>query len=118
MMKKSSLKFTAAKGTEIKNFGKTLIRFKTSGHDCGMQFHVTDVNKPLAAVSAIVDQGNVVVFGKESYIENLATRIRIPMTRRNGTYEIEVEFEIDDDDDDTMETDAVTSEAAPCRRPA
>ncbi len=40
------------------------------------------------------------------------------MTGRNGTYEIEVECEIDDDDDDARETDAVTSEAGPFRRPA
>ena len=41
----------------------------------------------LASVSAIVDEGNVVVFGQhESFIENVSTGQRIPMCRRSGVF--------------------------------
>ena len=39
-------------------------------------------------------------FGKESYIRNIESGIKIPMIRRNGTCEIVVEFEVDDEDED------------------
>ena len=77
------------------------------------------MNKPLAAVSAIVDQGNEVVFGKESYIRNIESGIKIPMIRRNGTYEIVVEFEVDDEDEDEDDMEiGVVQEAALFMRPA
>ena len=49
-----------------------------------MKFLDADVKRPLASVSAIVDEGNVVVFGQhKSFIENVSTGQRIPMCRRN-----------------------------------
>ena len=46
-----------------------------------MRFLDADVKKPLASVSAIVDEGNVVVFGQHgSLIENTNTGQRIPMS--------------------------------------
>ena len=52
-----------------------------------MKFLDADVKIPLASVSAIVDEGNVVVFGQhESFIENVSTGQRIPMCRRNGVF--------------------------------
>ena len=77
---RSSVRAEAAHGTPIQNYGQKVVKFKpketTEGGKhmmCGMNFNVTDVAKPLAVVSAIVDAGNRVVFGpgaKGSYIEN------------------------------------------------
>ena len=54
---------------------------------CSVIFLDADVKRPLASVSAIVDEGNVVVFGQdESFIENTNTGQRIPMSRRDGVF--------------------------------
>ena len=61
-----------------------------------MNFLVTGVKKPLAAVSSIVDKGNVVVFGpgeNGSFIQNIETGEKIMMTRKKCTYVIHAEFE-------------------------
>ena len=56
-----------------------------------MDFIVTDVTKPLAAVSAIVDAGNRVVFCKEgSFIENTKTGEKISLKCERGTYTMDV----------------------------
>ena len=59
-------------------------------------FLVTDAKKPLAAVSSIVDEGNVVVFGPGpwgSFIQSVQSGEKIFMTRKKGTYVIQVEFD-------------------------
>ena len=85
----------AANGTPIKVEGERKVHFKTKAmDDCEMGFIVTDVTKPLAAVSAITKAGNKVVFGHgkgASYIQNEQTGERIPLTSENGTYMMEVE---------------------------
>ena len=61
-----------------------------------MNFLVTDVKKPLAAVSAIVDEGNVVVFGPGpwgSFIQNVGSGEKIFMERKRGTYVMRVKYE-------------------------
>ena len=59
-----------------------------------MKFLDADVRKPLGAVSAIVDQGNTVVFSKgRSYIKSDTTGEMIPVVRSGGTYVIQVEVE-------------------------
>ena len=53
-------------------------------------FQVTDVGKPLASVSRILDKGNSVVFtrnGGGSYIIE-----KIPITEERGTFVMDVEF--------------------------
>ena len=48
-----------------------------------MKFLDADVRRPLASVSAIVVEGNVVVFGQhESFIENGSTGQRIPVCKK------------------------------------
>ena len=65
-----------------------------------MNCHVTDVHKPLAAVSKIVEKGNQVVFDKGgSYIENLNSGKRIYMQLEKGTYVIDANFEDDKETD-------------------
>ena len=59
-----------------------------------MKFLDADVRKPLGAVSAIVDQGNTVVFSKgRSYIKSDTTGETIPVVRNGWTYVIQVEVE-------------------------
>ena len=60
---------------------------RSRGKMCSMRFLDADVKRPLASVSVIVDEGNVVVFGQdESFIENTNTGQRIPMSRRDGVF--------------------------------
>ena len=49
----------------------------------------------LCDVSAIVDEGNVVVFGQhESFIENVSTGQRITMCRRNGVFVMRMDTQL------------------------
>ena len=62
----------------------------------GLQFQVTDVNKPLVSVKRIVEKGNVVHFGpedKDNYIENRETKDRIELKPNGrGSYLMDVNF--------------------------
>ena len=61
-----------------------------------MVFIVTDVTKPLAAVSTIVGAGNFVVFKPGrfgSYIVNDKTGEKIGLECENGTYAMEVQVQ-------------------------
>ena len=53
-----------------------------------MKFWDADVKKPLGAVSAMVDEGNTVVFSRKwgCYVENDITKEKIPMVRKGGNY--------------------------------
>ena len=91
-----SVKLSAANGQEMKVDGEKTVKFETDGRRCGMKFLVTDVKKPLAAVSAVVDEGNVVVFGPGpwgSFIQNVHSGEKLFMERRKGTYVIKVKYE-------------------------
>ena len=53
----------------------------------------TDVQKPLAAASRITAKGNRIVLEdatSESYIENKASGVRIPLRIENGVYIMEM----------------------------
>ena len=99
--------FVAANGTKMQNYGRTKVGFVTLGEDDegksrSLRFHVTDVKKPLAAVSRIVDKGNRVSFGpkeEDNFIMNIERGERIVMTRERGTYVLQVGFMIEDDAD-------------------
>ena len=87
-------KLVAANGTEIQVDGEAVLGFKRGGRKCEMRFWDAEVKKPLGAVSAIVDEGNTVVFGKKrSFIRNDATGEEIEMKRKGGTYVIELSTE-------------------------
>ena len=65
----------AANGARMENQGEKKIWFKKSGCEVlnSTTFHVTDVGKPMAAASKILDKGNTVVFSRGnagSYIRN------------------------------------------------
>ena len=84
---KKAVKLAAANGSPIRVEGDARLEFIRDGMKCSMKFLDADDKRPLASVSAIVDEGNVVVFGQhESFIENVSTGQRIPMCRRNGVF--------------------------------
>ena len=81
-----AVKLAAANGSSIRVEGDPKLEFIRDGRKCSKKFLDADVKRPLASVSANVDEGNVVVFGQhESFIEN-TTGQRIPMCRRNGVF--------------------------------
>ena len=51
-----------------------------------MKYRVAKVAKTLAAVSALVDAGSTVVFGKESYILHHRTGTKTALRRENGVH--------------------------------
>ena len=90
--------FVAANGTKMPNMGqkKVPLKMQVQGGkevDASMNFHMTDVRKPLAAVSKIVDKGNYVCFGptaSDNFVQNVKTGERVPMIRERGAYVIDV----------------------------
>ena len=91
---KKPVKLAAANGTEIAVLGEAELEFRRSGRACSMKILDANVKRPLASVSAIVDQGNRVVFDPHmSYVENVATGQRLPMVRRRGVFVMELEVD-------------------------
>ena len=88
MTKKPRL--AAANGTKIEVFGEAVLEFEEKGRNCGMRFLDCDVKKPLAAVSAMIDEGNTVVFSNKwgSYVENDKTGEKIAIKRAGNTFEM------------------------------
>ena len=86
--------YVTANGGKMPNLGEKKVFFRTKdGGTSSVVFQVTHARKPLASVSRIVQKGNRVVFGgDESYIENVVTGRRVPITFENGTYHMDVEF--------------------------
>ena len=83
-------KLAAANGTKIEVFGEAVLEFEEKGRNCGMRFLACDVKKPLAAVSAMIDEGNTVVFSNKwgSYVENDKTGEKIAIKRAGNTFEM------------------------------
>ena len=92
--KKEGVRFCAANGQAIENYGRRNIAFKVGGGrrvNC-MTFHATNVKKTLASVSKMVERGNSVHFTPEgSYVEG-AQGERIPLTLENGVYVMDIEY--------------------------
>ena len=86
------MKLAAANGSPIRVEGYSNLAFERGGRRSNMKFLDADVRRPLASVSAIVDEENVVVFGpQEAYIENTSTAQRIPMCRRKGVSVVQLD---------------------------
>ena len=71
--KKRGVRYVAAHGGKMDNLGEKKVRFRRQGSAAvsSIMFQVTDVGKPLASVSRILDKGNIVVFSRKgSYIMN------------------------------------------------
>jgi hypothetical protein len=95
------LGFVAANGSKMKNYGAVKVKFQNEGRNRAMNFHVTDVQKPLGAVCRIADKGNYVCFGPgagDNYILNIESGEKIWMKRERGTYVIEADYEVGDEE--------------------
>ena len=95
--KKNGVRYVAANGAKMENMGEKKAKFKIDGSQAvnGITFQVTDVSKPLASVSRILDKGNRVVFSRGpegSYIENEVTGEWMPIKEERGTFVIEVDW--------------------------
>ena len=92
--KKEGVRFRAANGSVIESYGRRNVAFKTDGRrgvNC-VTFHVTDVKKPLASVSKIVEKGSSVHFTPEgSYIQGPSGE-RIDLSLEGGVYVMDVTF--------------------------
>ena len=92
----TKVKYVAAKGERMSNYGEKKVSFRT-GSDTGLQsinFQVTDVTKPLAAVSCIVEKGNIVQFGPrddDNHVHNPRTETNI-MKRGGRRFVMEGDF--------------------------
>ena len=91
---KTGTTYRAAGGHKLHNVGEIKPRFKSSGVAGFMAFQATtDVKKPLASASRITAKGNRIVLDDathESYIENKASGVRIPLRIENGVYMMEM----------------------------
>jgi hypothetical protein len=95
--KRSGVRYVAANGARMENQGEKKVRFKKGGADMmnNIVFQVTDVGKPLAAVSKILDKGNTVVFSRVpggSYIRNDKTGEKTEIKEERGTFVLEVDY--------------------------
>ena len=83
-----------ANGGDMKHYGQKEIIFKHEGgkEPIGLTFQVTDVKKPLLAVRRLVEKGNKVVLAEgdgESYIQNMASKVKVPVKKKGGSFVIE-----------------------------
>ena len=95
--KRLGVKYVAANEAKMDNCGQKRIRFKKEGLSgvSDMLFQVTDVGKPLASVTRILDKGNTVVFSRNtggSYIMNNHSGKKIQLTEEKGTFFMDVEY--------------------------
>jgi len=92
---RNNIGFVAANGARMKNFGALKVDFKKGGKPMSMNFHATNVKKPLAAVCRITECGNKVCFGpkpEDNYIMNVQTNEVILMKKERGTYVLEIDL--------------------------
>ena len=92
--KKENMRFVAANGSPINNYGRRRVVFRAEGRkgiNC-MSFHVTDSKKALASVAKMVEQGNSVHFTPSgSYIEGSHGE-KIPLKVEGGLYVMDVSY--------------------------
>ena len=87
-------KLIAANGSKIEVTGEAILNFNKGERECAMKFLEADVKKPLAAVSAIVEEGNIVVLTAEGgYIKNKMSGEEIKIERKGGTFVMKLKAE-------------------------
>ena len=83
-----------AGGQKLTNVGEIRPSFTTNGTTASMASQATiEVQKPLTASSKIATKGNRIVLdevGSDSYIENKACGVCIPLKIENGVYMMEM----------------------------
>ena len=92
------LKLVNASGGRINHYGSRKVAFQpdaAGGRLLGVGFEVTDVKKPLMAVSRICEKGNVVQFGpkpQNNFIQNIVSGEKLFMKRRGNSYVLQGEL--------------------------
>ena len=91
--------FRTASGTEMRHYGQKTVYFKVPGDGDArpkcIKFQVTDVVKPLVAVSRVAQMGHAVSFGpkaEDNHIVNKKTGEAMAIRRKRGGYVLDVEF--------------------------
>ena len=82
------VQYEVASGDLIPNLGeKNFLAYGEEGQARAIKAQVCEVNKALMSVSRMVQAGNKVVFSRSgSYVEDEATRERIPLREQSGMY--------------------------------
>ena len=93
------MKFRTASGGAMRHYGSRLASFtaKDGQEDrmMGLDFQVSDVRKPLAAVWRIAEKGNIVQFGPtdaDCFIQNIRSKEKVGLRRKGGSYVMAVDF--------------------------
>ena len=91
------MKLINASGGRIDHWGSRRVKIHALGVERPLEigFQVADVKKPLLLVRRLCENGNVVQFGPDAghnFIMNVASRERIPLTRRGNSWVISSEF--------------------------
>ena len=92
--KREGVRFRAAYGQIIENYGWRNVVFETKGREgkMAMTFRVTNVNNPLASVSKMVEKGSSVHFTPAgSYIQGPEGE-KVNLTLENGVYVMDVRY--------------------------
>jgi hypothetical protein len=89
---KAGLNFTAANGSEIKNYGqRTLKGYSGDNVPVEAPVQVAEVKRNLASAMRIMKAGNRIVLDDEgSYIEDKATGRKIKIRTEQGEFEFEI----------------------------
>ena len=98
--------YVAANNGRIPNEGEADLEFKSAeGHPHSWTFQIAEVNKVLAAVSALVDSGCRVVFDRDaktgsdiSFIVDKATGVETKLRRENNVWVVDAWVEDTDED--------------------
>ena len=96
--KGKEMKFRNASGGRMNHYGSRAVTFKTEGGKgrlMGLDFQVSDVRKPLAAVWRIAQSGDVVQFGpsdEDCFIRNIKSGEKVGLKRKGGSYVMGVEY--------------------------
>ena len=91
------MKFRNASGGRMEHYGEKRVTFVTNDQDkvIGMDFQVSDVKRPLAAVWRIAEKGNLVQFGprrEDNFIQNIDSGERTEIRRKGRSYVLDVEL--------------------------
>ena len=93
------MKFRTASGAKMRHYGSRLANFTARDGDkerlMGLEFQVSDVRKPLAAVWRIAEKGNIVQFGPtdaDCFIRNIRSQEKVGLRRKGGSYAMSVDF--------------------------
>ena len=91
------IKLRSANGGKIEHYGEKVVCFKAGEKDDvkGMKFQVCDVQRPLAAVWRLVEQGNVVQFGpkpEDNYIWDPQAQEKIAMRKKGRSFVVDADM--------------------------